>query len=66
MVNQGSYSKGIHRHGEGIPLCCAFCGRYLTTSLYHTVDWCVIGVEQNLSEGWADDTDVMQSCLPVY
>ena len=62
----GILQQGHTSPWRGGPLGCAFSGRYLTTSLYHTADWCAIDVEQNLSEAWADDTDVVQSCLLVY
>ena len=62
----GSHGKGIHRHCERVPLSSAFRGRYLTTSLYHTPNWCLIGIEQDLGKGWTNDADVVQSCLPIY
>ena len=57
---------GVHCHSEGVPLSSTFSGGYLSTSLYQTADWGLIGIEQDLSQGWTHDADVVQSCLLVY
>ena len=41
---------GVHCHSEGVPLSSTFSGGYLSTSLYQTTDWGLIGIEQDLSQ----------------
>ena len=42
---------------RGVPLSSTFRGGYLSTFLYQTANWGLIGIEQDLSQGWTHDAD---------